>query len=74
MSVQGVAERLELIPDGPMRDGVVRLVNRLLDFSVSCRCDESQGDGVPCGSVFTQCSGCPKCLALLQEIEARLPR
>jgi hypothetical protein len=74
MSFQGVSERLSEIPEGPMRDQVVRLVNRLLDFTVSCRCDEAQGDGVPCGSVLTQCSGCPRCLGLLAELEARLPR
>jgi|KBSSwiStaDraftv2_1062776.scaffolds.fasta_scaffold7464606_2 hypothetical protein len=73
-AAQDVTLRLHDLPEGPMRDRVMSLMNAVLDFSVSCRCSDVQGDGVPCGSAFTQCSGCPKCLAILEDLETRLPR
>jgi hypothetical protein len=74
MRAEEVTLRLHDLPEGPMRDRVMRLMSAVLDFSVSCRCYEVQGDGVPCGSALTQCAGCPKCLAILEDLETRLPR
>jgi hypothetical protein len=74
MRAEEVTLRLHELPEGPMRDRVMRLMGAVLDFSVSCKCYEQQGDGVPCGSSLTQCAGCPKCLAILEDLEARLPR
>ena len=69
-----LAERLRALPPGPMRAQVEHLLERVLDFADDCRCHESQGDGVPCGSVLTTCEGCPQCLEILGDLEARLPR
>jgi hypothetical protein len=69
-----IADRLRSLPPGRLREQVVRLFGRVIDFANECRCDDAQGDGVPCGSVLTACDGCPRCLAILSEVEARIPR
>ena len=47
MRAEEMTLRLHDLPEGPMRDRVMRLMSAVLDFSVSCKCYEVQGDGVP---------------------------
>ena len=69
-----LSAQLRALPEGRVRDELVRTIDALLDFAADCRCTDAQGDGVPCGSVLTACEGCPECAAILSELRERVPR
>ena len=67
-----LVERWRLVPEGPMREAVSRALGAVIGYALEPRCRESQGDGVPCGSHLGACEGCPRCLAILEDVRARL--
>ncbi|BDU77838.1 hypothetical protein [Mesoterricola sediminis] len=65
---------LRNMPDSPLRDRVLRLVEDVLAFARNPRCHEMQADGVPCERPEADCDQCQVVTALLATLEGRVPR
>lgn len=65
---------LRNMPDSPLRDRVLRLVEDVLAFARNPRCHEMQADGVPCERPEADCDQCQVVTAMLETLERRIPR
>ncbi len=61
------------MPESPLRERVLRLLDDLVGFARNPRCFESQADGVPCADPAADCDQCQVVLAMLDQLEQRLP-
>lgn len=64
---------LRELPPSPLQQRVVALVNELVNFARDPKCDEMQGDGVPCGCITAGCEYCARVTEILSTFETRLP-
>jgi hypothetical protein len=60
------------LPEGPLRERVRSVVDALVGFASDPKCNEVQGDGVPCGSVHSACDGCDEVTGILDEAAEKL--
>ena len=58
--------RLREVPEGRIRELLFEFLGQLTDFVQEPRCAEVQADGVPCGTVSTDCA---ECLAVKEMLE-----
>lgn len=58
---------LRELPPGPLRDRAFALAGELAAFASDPRCNEVQGDGVPCASVHASCECCREVTGLLDQ-------
>lgn len=65
---------LREIPHSPLRERVAKVMDELVFYIQNPRCDGMQADGFPCGDPRNDCEECQKMWALLERIEARLPK
>ncbi|HLO67523.1 MAG TPA: hypothetical protein VK188_10925 [Holophaga sp.] len=65
---------LRNMPDSPLRERVMRLVEDVLAFARNPRCHEMQADGVPCERPEADCDQCQVVTAMLETLERRIPR
>ena len=62
------------MPESQLRDRVQKLLKDLLAFARNPRCHEMQPDGVPCEKPDADCDQCQVVLAMLDELERRVPK
>jgi hypothetical protein len=60
------------IPQSPLRDVLMTLVDELAAFVASPSCAEMQADGAPCGSAQAACDECRKLTSILEGLRTRL--
>lgn len=69
-----ILSRLREVPEGPLRDRLLALLDELVAFVQEPRCSQVQADGVPCGSVDADCEECLKVNELLDTLHGSLER
>jgi len=62
---------LRVIDDSPLARRVLAVVHGLVRIAQEPCCAESQADGVPCGSVHSQCDACDE---VFEKVEALVER
>lgn len=62
------------VPEGPLREELLALIDGLLEFVCDPGCAEMQADGVPCASAKAACDGCEKARAVLGRLRDGLHR
>jgi hypothetical protein len=60
--------RLRDIPEGGLREQLLRLLLDLTGFAAAPACAEMQADGVPCASAGTCCDECQRIVACLAHL------
>jgi hypothetical protein len=61
------------MPESPLRDRVLRLLDELLAFARNPRCGEFQADGTPCANPQADCDQCRILTAMLDDLGRKLP-
>jgi hypothetical protein len=63
---------LRNMPESPVKQRIMALLDRVVDFARNPRCAELQADGVPCGNAQGDCDHCEMVTGLLDELEQGL--
>jgi hypothetical protein len=65
---------LREIPESPLRDDLMQLIDRLLAFAGAPGCAEMQADGAPCATAKLSCDRCEKVRSVLLDLDQKLVR
>jgi len=63
---------LRAMPDGPLKDRVRAVLDRVVVYMGNPRCPELQADGAPCGDAHGDCDLCPAAKDVLDGIAGDL--
>ncbi len=69
-----ILSRMREVPEGPLRDRLLNLLEELVALVQEPRCSQVQADGVPCGAVDADCEECLKVTELLDTLHGSLQR
>lgn len=68
-----IIRTLREMPEGPLKNRVLRLLDELVAFARNPRCPELQADGVPCESAHNDCDTCVVVTGMLDLLARKLP-
>ncbi len=60
------------VPESPLRDRLLALLQELARFAEDPKCTEAQADGDPCTSTKGDCDSCKKITDLIDALRHRL--